>query len=215
MHYVKKLDAPQSFINKTASLNHWDDYHNCCKRQKRALRKYILKHEQNNLCIYCESKISSNNNSSHIEHIRPKALNRYPELTFEYTNLVVSCNGNCHNDENNYRDTCGHIKENMYKENKFLNPVEIINIREYFDYNLNNYLIIPSSKDTNKAQYMINTLHLNDGGLPKARKKALEVFINKMKTIIDTEERKQKIKLILIKENISFISFLKYKYSMV
>jgi len=214
MRYIEKLEAPQSFINKTSGLNSWDDYHTCCNRQKRALRKYILKYEQNNLCIYCESKISSSNDSSHTEHIKPKDSNMYPELTFEYTNLVVSCNGNCHNEDNdNSRHTCGHIKDNEYDENKFLNPVEVRDLRDYFKYD--DYKIEPSYKDSNRALYMRDTLHLNDGGLPQARKKALEIFIRKMKLFQDLNERKQNIREILEKENIAFISFLKFKYSQV
>jgi uncharacterized protein (TIGR02646 family) len=214
MRYIEKLEAPQSFINKTSGLNSWNDYHICCNRQKRALRKYILKYEQNNLCIYCESKISSSNDSSHIEHIKPKASNMYPELTFEYTNLVVSCNGNCHNEDNdNSRHTCGHIKYNEYDENKFLNPVEVIDMRDYFKYY--DYKIEPSSKDNNRAKYMIDILHLNNGELLQARKKALKNFIRKMNAFQSLEEKEEKIREILKKENIAFISFLKFKYSQV
>ncbi len=39
-------------------------------------------------CAYCESKIS-HIDYGHIEHFRPKS--RYPELTFEWTNLLLSC----------------------------------------------------------------------------------------------------------------------------
>jgi hypothetical protein len=59
---------------------------------------------------------------------------------------------------------------------------------------------------------MIDTLHLNDGGLPKAREKALEVFIKKMNEFKDIKIRKEKIKQILNNENIAFISFLRCKY---
>ena len=216
MRYIEKLEVPPSFINKTSGLNSWDDYHTCCNRQKRALRKYILKYEQNNLCIYCESKISSSNDSSHTEHIKPKDSNMYPELTFEYTNLVVSCNGNCHNEDNdNSRHTCGHIKDNEYDENKFLNPVEVMDIKDYFKYDYNDYKIKPSNKDNNRAKYMIDILHLNDEELLQARKKALKNFIGKINTFQDSGKIKEKIREILKKENIAFISFLKFKYSQV
>lgn len=213
MRHIQKLNAPQSFIDKTTTLNKWSDYHNRCNRQKRALRKYILKYEQNFLCIYCESKISASNRSSHIEHIRPKSSNKYPELTFEYRNLVISCNGTCHNAEiDNSQYSCGHLKDNEYTENKFLNPIEISDIRDYFEYDFDDYFINPSNKDVIKAKYMIDTLHLNDGGLPKGREKALENFIKGMKNISDIKVRKEKMKQILDKENIAFISFLKSKY---
>jgi len=215
MRYVQKLDAPQSFIAKTNSLSRWSDYHNCCNRQKRALRKYILKYEQNFLCIYCEGKISATNDSSHLEHIKPKYLD-VTNLTFDYSNIAVSCNGNCDNsstDKTNYN--CGHRKDKddtPYDDEKFLNPVKKEDIRDYFEYDFDDYLITSSRKDTQKAQYMIDTLHLNDGGLPNARKKALKNFIERMKNISDIKMRKEKMKQILNQENIAFISFLRFKY---
>jgi hypothetical protein len=54
MRYVQKVDIPRFFIKWTEDLVIWND----CKTSKEPLRKYILKHEQNNLCIYCESRIT-------------------------------------------------------------------------------------------------------------------------------------------------------------
>jgi uncharacterized protein (TIGR02646 family) len=39
-------------------------------------------------CAYCESKIS-HVDYGHIEHFKPKS--RFPDLTFEWTNLLLSC----------------------------------------------------------------------------------------------------------------------------
>ena len=215
MRYIQKLDTPKSFIKKTKDLKVWKEYHQYCNRQKRALRKYILKYEQNFLCIYCESKISSTKESSHIEHIKPKSLD-IENLTFDYLNISVSCNGNCENtteDKRNYN--CGHRKDKKdtpYNNNKFLNPIIKKDIREYFKYDFDDGLINPSNKDKEKAQYMIDTLHLNDGGLPKARKKALQIFIQKINKISDKKIRSEKINNIFEKENIAFISFLKFRF---
>jgi len=215
MRYVQKLDAPQSFISKTKSLSKWSDYHNCCNRQKRALRKYILKYEQNFLCIYCEGKISSTKESSHLEHIKPKHLD-IENLTFDYRNIAISCNGNCNNDiEDTTKHNCGHRKDRpdtLYDSKRFLNPVIEKDIRDYFAYDFDDYLITSSNKDTKKAKYMIDTLHLNDGGLPKAREKALENFIKQMRKISNIKVRKSKMREILKKENIAFVSFLLFKY---
>jgi len=212
MRYIQKINIPRFFIKWTEGLVTWNE----CTVSKEPLRRYILKYEQNSLCIYCESKINSTKESSHIEHIKPKYLD-VDNLTFDYNNIVVSCNGNCDNnseDKTNYN--CGHRKDKVdtaFEETKFLNPVKILNIREYFQYDFDDYLINPSEKDIEKAQYMIDTLHLNDGGLPKAREKALKIFINKMKEISDIEIRKEKMKQVLNNENIAFISFLRFKYS--
>jgi len=193
-------------VTKTSSLTNWDDYHRCYNRQKRALRRYVLRYEQNNLCIYCESKIAPKKESSHLEHIKPKARDKFPHLVFDYNNIVVSCNGNCHTEDDEYH-SCGHIKDNEYDDTKFLNPTELIDIREYFEYDIDTGNILESSKNIDKAEYMIKTLHLNNASLPLARKKALENFINMIKQI-DKNQRKNKIIEILNKENIAFISFL-------
>lgn len=210
MRYVKKTDVPQFFTDDTQDLHQWSDYY---ADKKRNLKEYILTNEQNYLCIYCENKI--NFSTSHLEHIKPKSLDII-NLTFNYMNISVSCNGFCNNVENdttNYH--CGHRKDKedtSFDEEKFLNPVVYENIREYFEYDLDNYKIKSSNKDKNKAKYMINTLHLNDGGLPLARKKALKNLIKYMFNIRDIEERKQKIIEILSRNNIEQVSFLRYKY---
>jgi len=211
MRYIQKNFTPLSFIQKTHSLIKWDDYHNCCLGQKRALKKYILKYEQNYLCIYCENKVNLNN--SHIEHIKPKARTKYPQFTFAYFNLAVSCNGTCNNLENDSTEySCGHIKENEYDDFKFLNPVQLKDIRDYFEYDIDEGKVQPSSKDIPKSIYMIDTLHLNDGRLPLARQKALKNFIKKMKRIKDKNIRKEKTIEILNKEDNTQISFLRFRF---
>ena len=204
MRYVKKTLTPQFFIDSTIGISRWEDY----PVSKRPLKEYVLQNEQNYLCIYCESKVELDN--SHLEHIKPKARDKFPELTFNYANIVVSCNGNCHTEDEEYY-SCGHIKDNEYDETKFLNPIELIDIREYFEYDIDTGDITESSRDINKAKYMISTLHLNDGSLPLARKKALKIFIEKLKKL-DNSQRKNKIIEVLNKENIAFVSFLRFKY---
>ena len=204
MRYVKKTAAPQFFIENISRISTWDEY----PVSKKPLKKHILKNEQNFLCIYCESKVGLNN--SHLEHIKPKARDKFPHLVFDYNNIVVSCNGNCHTeDEQHY--SCGHIKDNEYDDTKFLNPIELLDIRDYFEYDIDTGQILSSNKDVDKSKYMIDTLHLNDGGLPIARKKSLSIFIKKIKEYNKTQWH-DKIKEILDKENIAFISFLKFKY---
>ncbi|MFK5977183.1 MAG: TIGR02646 family protein [Sulfurovum sp.] len=202
MKYIKKLNIPQFFINNTNGLTFWNDYYST---KKRVLKEYISKEEQNYLCCYCEDKIDINN--SHIEHVKPKHLD-IVNLTFDYYNLAVSCEGQCRNsEEDNTRYNCGHRKDKQdtqYDEHKFLSPLKIKDIREYFEYD-NDANIIPSDKNIIKAQYMIDTLHLNDGDLPTAREDALKDL---EELDIDLDE----LILLLEAENLAFISFLRYKY---
>jgi len=203
MRYIEKVGIPQFFIDDTKNLSIWGQYFS---KKKRALKAYILKEEQNYLCCYCEDKIDSNN--SHIEHIKPKYLD-IENLTFDYNNLAVSCEGQCRNSEDdNSRYNCGHRKDKQdtqYDESKFLNPLKVEELRDYFDYNRNSE-IISSSKNITKSQYMIDTLHLNDGDLPRAREDSLKDFeLMGLETI-------EELVFMLDQENIAFISFLRYKY---
>ncbi|WP_300647932.1 HNH endonuclease [Paenalcaligenes sp.] len=52
--------------------------------------KEALKKETNSKCMYCESKVG-HVSYEHIEHIRPKAKEKYPELTFDWDNLGLAC----------------------------------------------------------------------------------------------------------------------------
>ena len=83
MRYIQKLDAPQFFIDNTTGISKWEEY----PVSKKPLKKYILKNEQNYLCAYCESKIELEN--SHIEHIKPKAIDKFPHLVSIDINLRV------------------------------------------------------------------------------------------------------------------------------
>lgn len=52
--------------------------------------KASLKEESKYKCMYCESKVS-HVSYEHIEHIKPKAKDKYPELTFDWDNLGLAC----------------------------------------------------------------------------------------------------------------------------
>ena len=221
MRYIQKQITPQFFIDDTKELQNkiilsltkrdkklvWDnDYKN-----KRKLKEYILKNEQNFLCCYCEAKVTLNN--SHIEHIKPKDIDE-DSLTFDYSNLSVSCDGECFND-NNQRLTCGHKKSNKFDENNFLNPTKIKNIRDYFIYT-DNYYMGASNLDKEKAKYTLNLLKLDvyDNNLAEARRIALKEFNNSIREFSKTTGKNKEyiIKRLLERENLAFISFLRFKY---
>ncbi len=221
MRYIQKKITPQFFIEDTKELQNkiigflnkkdkklvWDnDY-----KDRRKLKEYILENEQNYLCCYCEAKVTLDN--SHVEHIRPKDMNE-DSLTFDYNNLSVSCNGTCFNDKNQ-RLTCGHKKSNKFDENKFLNPTQVVDIREYFIYT-DNYYIGASNKDTTKATYTMKLLQLNsfNNYLPEARKIALDDFNSSIKEHRNKtgKDTKYIIKELLKRENLAFISFLRFRY---
>jgi len=231
LRYIQKNEIPQFFIDDTEALKEkikiipqknkkdmWDKEY----KTKRKLKQYILEKEQNWLCGYCEAKLEEtffrekreDKELIHIEHIKPKHLD-YDNLSFDYDNLLVSCSGKCFTDKNKPL-TCGHKKGNKFDENLFLNPIKEINIREYFIYTDKGH-IGSSSKNEEKSKYTMKLLDLNsfNNELVNARLIALEAFKKSIKAY--TNKRRispQKvIKLLLAKENLAFISFLRYKYS--
>jgi len=228
MRYIQKLNIPNFFIEDVKSLQNqilndsnkkvfWKRY-----REKQKLKKHLLKNEQNYLCCYCESKIEiygdEAKDGSHIEHLKPKSLD-YDKLTFDYHNLVVSCQGTCHNEDgDSSRSSCGHKKEDEYNEEKFLNPTRVEDIRDYFRYKTienEKMKILPTDKAPIKAQYMINILHLNAEPLLIARGKALKDFEENqynMKKEFEIEVTVEKIIEMLLTEDLAFISTLRYEY---
>ena len=225
MRYIEKRETPQYFIEEVKLLEleltrnqkrrEVFDKLNC----KKDLHHYLLTKEQNGICGYCEAYINEFV-PSHIEHI--EALNRNINLVFDYSNLIVSCDGLCFTDENK-RLTCGHKKDTKgYKVNYslFLSPTKVKNIRDYFKYT-DNFNIGATNLNPKKAKETIRVLNLGDHNneLQEARKKAFEEFkmsiknyAEKRKKPLTSELRNKIIQFLLSKENLAFISFLKYKF---
>ena len=57
---------------------------------KHPTNKEALKRANSDKCMYCESKISQID-FAHIEHYKPKATDKYPELEFVWDNLGYAC----------------------------------------------------------------------------------------------------------------------------
>jgi len=221
MRYIQKDKIPQEFIDEVKELELLLDDENIKRRDvfdklkcKSITHKYILEKEQNNLCGYCEAKIKDIS-KSHLEHI--EALHRDKNLVFDYLNLIVSCNGTCFND-NEKRLTCGHKKDTKGHRpdyNLFLSPTKIENIRDYFTYNQQGN-IGASSLDKERSIETLRVLNLNDPNnkLSEERVKALVEFREKVSLSSKRTGKsiREIIKILLARENLAFISFLRFNY---
>ncbi len=227
MRYIEKRDIPDyfqeevvllkaQFKDKSIKIRGIFDSLKC----KAELHQYMLSSEQNGLCGYCESKIEIIEHS-HIEHIEAinenKDRERAEELVFDYKNLIVSCDCLCHQEKKGV--TCGHRKDTKgfkpdYK--RFLSPTKIENLRDYFKYIKESGFIGATSLDRDKAIHTLEVLNLNppDNYLPEARKKALKKF--RTQVIDKANKTGRSIKFVaqalLAKENLAFISFLRFVY---
>jgi uncharacterized protein (TIGR02646 family) len=209
MHYVCKGESPDFFESEKVKKSFrddpaWNNLH--CKTNLR----FHLINEQNQLCIYCERQIDKNN--THIEHILAQTDN--PQLRFNYDNLVVSCNGDQCKPivKDSYKpedvQSCGHKKDDDLDIDKFLNPIEDIDINDYFSYDKIKCTICCSGKDGIKADYTIDLLNLDNPRLNNERanaRSALEKALGKTK---DLKHKKLKIHFLLAKKDRAFTSFL-------
>lgn len=133
------------------------------------LREYILIEEQNLLCAYCEKEIDDDPKNANIDHF--KTRNLFPQLTLDYSNLLVSCNS---------RDRCSDYKDkyvqNQGEYQNIINPVEE-NPNEYFDYLTTGEIVA----NNDKAEFTIDIFKLNHKTLNEQRlllSKALNQFTN-------------------------------------
>ena len=96
MHKLDRALSPRpecldDYIHTTHT---WDDVGPCRPAIRQALEAI-----QGPRCAHCEGPLYD---GAHVEHFRRKNQAHFPELTFEWTNLFLSCQS---------RDHCGHYKD--------------------------------------------------------------------------------------------------------
>ena len=131
-------------------------------------------------CAYCETAIWA---GGHIEHFRRKNPKHFPELTFSWDNLFLSCDARSH---------CGHYKDR--KDAPAYNPDTLVkpdceDPDAYFYFHSTGELRIRSGLDQpnqHKASETIRVFGLNDRTLQASRAKALKTY--KEKILPDLQE---------------------------
>jgi len=145
----------------------WQNLGSDCKQ---SLIEYYLKPEQYCLCAYSEVNLKTF--GCHIEHIKPKNKNRYPEYTFDYHNLIASAFDSDELQKHSKADRfAGHFKcgdnrygeQDKYDPNLFISPLEV-NCLRFFSYEPDGS-VKPHPKreksDKERAQYTIDALNLS------------------------------------------------------
>lgn len=99
MHKLERPDGPDCLQRYEHGRNQWEQV----TAEERAEIWEKLDAMQGRRCAYCEAEISEG--KRHIEHFRQKAAHRYPQGTFEWTNLF----GSCDREEScgKHKDGCG------------------------------------------------------------------------------------------------------------
>jgi uncharacterized protein (TIGR02646 family) len=158
-----------------------------------ALHQHLWQ-EQKGLCAYCEQEIPRKNTTnedikSHLEHIRPKAHKAFKHLTFEFKNIIVSCEGfDLTTTPEKKREFCGHIKDqkvagvHSYDDALFLNPTDISTIETFFRYDSEGHIEanpLKNADERKRADYMIEVLGLNHDILKGMRKTQYDLWLEK------------------------------------
>ena len=124
MRKINKGNPHQPFSNYVAKHKpvNWEDMDGAIKRDS---RNFIMQNEQVGLCGYTELPLNIDN--SHIDHYKKRNL--FPQLTFDWTNLIVAAV----DDEfgANFKDNGYSIKAAEYSE--IFNPV-LDHSENYFSY---------------------------------------------------------------------------------
>jgi uncharacterized protein (TIGR02646 family) len=191
---MKKINKAEPLFYTNFIRNNNPENWDGCNEIKAELREYILKEEQKFQCAYCEGKISSDNTKSHIDHYKRKAGHLFPELQFDYSNLLVSCNKHYH---------CAGSKDEIVKKrddyDTIINPVtdEPTN---YFIYLLTGE-IYPTDSDPDKAERTIEVFNLKHHSLIY-RRREIALSVSAYKESLGIEE--------VINELGEFESFIRY-----
>ena len=159
---------PDFFDDLVKGKKSWD---NLRGEEKKIITEYLKKNEQEGMCAYCESKLKEN--SYHIEHFRKRSL--FPELTFDYNNLFLSCNNE--NSCGKHKDRYGLTKDEF---NTIYSPLNI-NLDE-FEYSYTGEIL----GKTPKAKKTIDVFNLNERSLVEKRKTIIKNIQN-CKTYLDLD----------------------------
>ncbi len=220
MRFIDKPKRCQEFDNFISNPNNLLGKWDLPTDVKTTLHNHLVE-EQKGLCIYCQQAISKKSGIDYppktlIEHLRPRG--KYPELTFVYCNLSVSCQGfDCHQKVDRPpkgKKFCGHGRGEEYDENKFLNPTELTDLEEYFEYSADGK-IRPSKKAPEKAEYMIEILDLKHETLKDMRKEQHLIFKERLDSgLLTIEELEELLSDSNSSELPPFYSMLKFLFAM-
>jgi uncharacterized protein (TIGR02646 family) len=182
MKHIKKDKEPKSLSEWNQKpgkrTSNWKSFDRSVKNDV----FFSLLKEQGYICCYCGISITRNN--CHIEHYKPKSI--YPDLTYQYINLITSCQG-----EDEQRPTkpvhCGHKKNNWYDEDLMVSPLDP-NCDKYFKYSGYGEIIPAGNPDQElAAKTTINRLALSIDKLRKMRQSAISGVLEATEGLSDEE----------------------------
>ncbi|MBW4591916.1 MAG: TIGR02646 family protein [Brasilonema angustatum HA4187-MV1] len=172
MKYIQKSKEPDSLTKWKHKLgSRTPDWKSFPQPVKNEVYHSLLQ-EQGFICCYCGMSIARK--QCHIEHFRPKSV--YKDLTFEYTNLIASCQGE---DEHRPRVPvhCGHKKQAWFDEELMISPLDPKCV-DYFKYSGFGEIIPTDDHDKQAAaKTTIQKLALGIDKLRNMRRAAIDATL--------------------------------------
>ena len=169
MHKLDRSSVakPSCLASYNYQQHTWEDMSSSDKSQIRN----SLKKMQACRCAYCEGPIYSNN--GHIEHFRRKNPAHFPQLSFAWCNLFLSCDS---------REHCGHHKDRP--STGYYNPADLVkpdkdDPDQFFYFHSSGEIRSRSGIDTGqsmRAKETIRVFNLNRSTLKSARRSALRAY---------------------------------------
>lgn len=172
---MKRLDrnsvsAPSCLSRYNYKVQQWK---NVSKEHLDAIRRELYS-MQGNFCAYCECELSESNR--HIEHFR-RRLN-FKELTFDWSNLFLSCKFESGKDR-----SCGTHKDNdnktaKYDPNTLINPCDD-DPDEFFEFKIMGELETRgglTAEQNERAKETIRVFNLNCTRLKNMRKRTISTY---------------------------------------
>jgi uncharacterized protein (TIGR02646 family) len=166
MHLLdRKACPPPPCLSKFNPEEHdWDDVKG---NDKAEIRKALVR-MQGERCAYCEGPLFAGH--GHIEHFRRKNKEHFPELTFVWENLFLSCDS---------RTNCGHFKDRpsgpAYRSDDLVKPDED-DPESFFYFSVTGEVRVQAEADAAscaQANETIRVLGLNHPALVAQRRKAV------------------------------------------
>lgn len=140
------------------------DFYSLTSLKKEEVRNRLVQ-EQGYLCCYYMMRIHGMQEDTNIEHNKPRS--KYPELIFDYSNLLAACTRTKGEKKRTDSQTCDIAKgESEISKNPALNNVEVL-----IQYDINGNI---SSKDPTFHNDLVKTLNLNHKTLVESRKALLK-----------------------------------------
>lgn len=197
--------------NPTAAWNRFTKRTASRKQLKTALHA-----RQQGLCAYCEITLENTDDQkigSHIDHILPKQ--KYPALTFDYANLVLSCFATGGEIKADDRDpapvSCGHAqlkRTNNFDESLFIKPTDS-DCERYFSFELDGEAIAHpnlDSSDIDKAEHTLEVLNLNCLRLKRLREDTITQLYQIVAELRNDNDALKRFLMLELQENKSFIN---------